>query len=102
MTGVVFTIMKSLLSWIKIDRKSTRLNSSHLVISYAVCCFRIEVGDRVDLASPGVATQCRDRLVLRQDVVQQHAGVDLPLFFFLILADPRRFPPPFQSSLLLR
>src|SRR5256885_8374661 len=22
------------------DRKSTRLNSSHLVISYAVCCFK--------------------------------------------------------------
>src|SRR5256885_3869743 len=27
-------------SWSKIDRKSTRLNSSHLVISYAVFCLK--------------------------------------------------------------
>src|SRR2546426_6063796 len=26
--------------WIEIDRKSTRLNSSHLVISYAVFCLK--------------------------------------------------------------
>src|SRR5688500_20099648 len=26
--------------WMTLDRKSTRLNSSHLVISYAVFCFK--------------------------------------------------------------
>src|SRR5256885_7150604 len=30
----------STLSWLTLDRKSTRLNSSHLVISYAVFCLK--------------------------------------------------------------
>src|SRR5256885_7096344 len=31
------------------DRKSTRLNSSHLVISYAVFCLKKKKPDRIDL-----------------------------------------------------
>src|SRR2546426_1487147 len=31
---------QALLDWINTDRKSTRLNSSHLVISYAVFCLK--------------------------------------------------------------
>src|SRR5256885_12534833 len=31
---------EELLGWINADRKSTRLNSSHLVISYAVFCLK--------------------------------------------------------------
>src|SRR6266513_656814 len=30
----------SLLKWYSLDRKSTRLNSSHVSISYAVFCFK--------------------------------------------------------------
>src|SRR2546426_3799865 len=34
-----------------IDRKSTRLNSSHLVISYAVFCFKKKKKKKVDAVS---------------------------------------------------
>src|SRR5205807_4038890 len=34
------------------DRKSTRLNSSHLVISYAVFCLKKKIGRRPASASP--------------------------------------------------
>src|SRR5256885_12297189 len=35
----------------KIDRKSTRLNSSHLVISYAVFCLKKKIHSQCNLAS---------------------------------------------------
>src|SRR2546426_2512572 len=37
--------------WI-IDRKSTRLNSSHLVISYAVFCLKKKKNNRLQLEPP--------------------------------------------------
>ena len=44
MTGKVFKIWETLAatktSTVYLDRKSTRLNSSHLVISYAVFCLK--------------------------------------------------------------
>src|SRR5256885_14215061 len=40
--AIIFTIVGQLTvaNWSSIDRKSTRLNSSHLVISYAVFCLK--------------------------------------------------------------
>src|SRR5256885_4637653 len=37
------------------DRKSTRLNSSHLVISYAVFCLKKKNHAHVSAANPGLA-----------------------------------------------
>src|SRR5256885_2628110 len=34
------------------DRKSTRLNSSHLVISYAVFCLKKKKQDQIDIPHP--------------------------------------------------
>src|SRR5256885_2712334 len=39
-TPMAFTVCYALLGSMLIDRKSTRLNSSHLVISYAVFCLK--------------------------------------------------------------
>src|SRR5256885_6966725 len=39
------------LVWVYIDRKSTRLNSSHLVISYAVFCLKKKTINLVHTAS---------------------------------------------------
>src|SRR3989454_8455188 len=36
--GVALLVVIRLVRWVPVDRKSTRLNSSHLVISYAVFC----------------------------------------------------------------
>src|SRR5256885_4096733 len=48
------------------DRKSTRLNSSHLVISYAVFCLKKKNTDR-DIAAEHFATeqQCASGMVSR-------------------------------------
>src|SRR5256885_3914835 len=47
------------------DRKSTRLNSSHLVISYAVFCLKkkkqASFGQRLDGADHGMIIQCEKR-----------------------------------------
>src|SRR2546426_8227697 len=40
-----------------IDRKSTRLNSSHLVISYAVFCLKKKNGNEDELASVADVTR---------------------------------------------
>src|SRR5256885_2806307 len=54
------------------DRKSTRLNSSHLVISYAVFCLKKKKGK-------GQAVQCAESVGLRRralrDVRRQRGGV---------------------------
>src|SRR5256885_11700786 len=39
------------------DRKSTRLNSSHLVISYAVFCLKKKKSDDIHVAGTAVAFQ---------------------------------------------
>src|SRR5256885_3346772 len=38
--GFVLLFVLALFGWGLVDRKSTRLNSSHLVISYAVFCLK--------------------------------------------------------------
>src|SRR5256885_6882470 len=41
-------------AWAQPDRKSTRLNSSHLVISYAVFCLKKKKHNEPDLAEANV------------------------------------------------
>src|SRR5256885_8568878 len=41
----------------RIDRKSTRLNSSHLVISYAVFCLKKKKNTNTALATPDHTTE---------------------------------------------
>src|SRR5256885_8639582 len=40
---------------VRVDRKSTRLNSSHLVISYAVFCLKKKTKDAI---TPNMRTRC--------------------------------------------
>src|ERR1039457_3995624 len=92
------------------DRKSTRLNSSHLVISYAVFCLKkIEIRDRVD----GHRGRNQQNAGTRRDLlrvvsVARAAGrrtkwSSIPgrphaiVFFFLANGDPRN-PPLFPSG----
>src|SRR2546426_8441672 len=42
------------------DRKSTRLNSSHLVISYAVFCLKKKKTNAEDTYQPHKASRCKD------------------------------------------
>src|ERR1039457_2289216 len=62
------------------DRKSTRLNSSHLVISYAVFCLK----KNKDLQGGGD--------VARVDVVAARAQVADDVFFFLMIRGQPRSP----------
>src|SRR5438552_7599875 len=39
LTGILF-VLKTGIAWADLDRKSTRLNSSHQIISYAVFCLK--------------------------------------------------------------
>src|SRR2546430_6300172 len=56
-----------------IDRKSTRLNSSHSQISYAVCCFKKKEG-RDRSASP----ECRQRARVRRTHLGESIAVSAP------------------------
>src|SRR5436190_15279980 len=46
------------------DRKSTRLNSSHTVISYAVFCLKKKKDDGHELAATGLERDALDRLAV--------------------------------------
>src|SRR5256885_6620653 len=54
-------------NWHETDRKSTRLNSSHLVISYAVFCLKkkIQLGDCLEALHPTPGPRILSRLVDR-------------------------------------
>src|SRR2546426_9404923 len=43
------------------DRKSTRLNSSHLVISYAVFCLKKKKNNKTDQRSADLPVPCHSR-----------------------------------------
>src|ERR1039457_5237517 len=86
-----------------IDRKSTRLNSSHLVISYAVFCLKKNSGKRINalLARPpalevaATVAYCLGRCVPEEVVTcGAQAGVELAppvaVFFFLMIRRPPR------------
>src|SRR5256885_7055921 len=83
------------------DRKSTRLNSSHLVIPYAVFCFKKK---RITTTPPPILAQTHDRLSpLRSLVLGRpwtRARAPLPPFCLLII-DVRGHVdrPPHQHSL---
>src|ERR1039457_6855041 len=88
-----------------VDRKSTRLNSSHLVISYAVFCLKKK-------NRPGRLTFCRARrahlpalpgaVSRRVPRPRAHSpaseavswALSLSLFFFFSYSAPPRTPPP--------
>src|ERR1039457_1287358 len=85
----------------KTDRKSTRLNSSHLVISYAVFCLQKKNQQR--LTSAHFIPPCTHRygVQLRHRYIrsQQHPVLDaasyritpaLGIFFFLMIRRPPR------------
>src|ERR1022692_1932141 len=94
----------------QVDRKSTRLNSSHLVISYAVFCLKKKRSWR---ASP--ATRRRSGMAARArrgcgawpaapptrsctGLAPRPRGRSLRLFFFLIIRGPRRSTPfPYRT-----
>src|ERR1022692_2820118 len=59
------------------DRKSTRLNSSHLVISYAVFCLKKKTNDRFDYFRPA-----RDRPVARESADMAFSLIITRFFFF--------------------
>src|SRR5436190_6727852 len=48
------------------DRKSTRLNSSHTVISYAVFCLKKKTADRQRQAGRGLRGRSRNRAEYRR------------------------------------
>src|ERR1039457_6957695 len=80
------------------DRKSTRLNSSHLVISYAVFCLKKNRADgsrlRVEADLQAGAGARADREWRRtEDLVRESA-----YFFFLAAQSPHDFPffPPIR------
>src|SRR5436190_17929180 len=54
------------------DRKSTRLNSSHTVISYAVFCLKKKRPNHASLRSPLPALLPPYSLVLRRTLVRPH------------------------------
>src|ERR1022692_2796442 len=92
------------------DRKSTRLNSSHLVISYAVFCLKkknvieqIDGSDRAaslhpaSLDRPFVCAAGSDRAASPRTESRLGTGVLRGVFFFLMIGRPPRstlFPYP--------
>src|ERR1039458_4832065 len=95
------------------DRKSTRLNSSHLGISYAVFCLKKKkherVGDRggeLRAVAPSLLAGSWDGGRGRSRVEQGAAGTpqssiqSICIFFFLMIGRPRNsplFPSPTLS-----
>src|ERR1022692_3543028 len=71
-------------AWEEVDRKSTRLNSSHLVISYAVFCLKKKrhvkqprqcADKHLDGRDRSFAREPRDRLVGQDDGLQPDPAI---------------------------
>src|SRR3954462_891049 len=86
-----------------LDRKSTRLNSSHTIISYAVFCLkknrhqelRVHAGLRGSRAPQPPPAPDQARAPRPPRPVRELTAV----LFFLIIGQPLR-PPPFPSATL--
>src|SRR3990170_1640714 len=86
---------------ISIDRKSTRLNSSHQIISYAVFCLKKkyalkqELGDLSKIKDPAHAEAVAAANIKARDFVAQ-----IFKCFFVLDSGPRGFPssPARRSS----
>src|SRR6202043_3411771 len=102
-----------------IDRKSTRLNSSHVRISYAVFCLKKKKKQKtknqreIDLQIPSkqqsVALYCVFALMHECNIIRSvvlYFGIVVFFFFLMIRRPPRStlFPYPtlFQSGILYR
>src|ERR1039457_2889902 len=89
-------------SYTPLDRKSTRLNSSHLVISYAVFCLKKNYNVEFALcrhelgpgASPRAGALARTMLAKRQSELAQ-----LQYFFFNDPAATEIYPLPLPTAL---
>src|ERR1039457_2361633 len=88
------------------DRKSTRLNSSHLVISYAVFCLKKEELESLGLAPPTHHEYCTDdhvyfappdRLAFNPSV--HHSPENLGFFFFNDTATTEIYTLPLHDAL---
>src|ERR1039457_1897952 len=88
------------------DRKSTRLNSSHLVISYAVFCLKKKTNTEIECMSPQQrrlrVTAYRARAYQRLHAAARVASCLAPalmhaffFFFFFLKTGPPRNPPFF-------
>src|SRR3954464_2499775 len=77
-----------------LDRKSTRLNSSHTIISYAVFCLKKKINLELDLAVQRPTQSTRREIVC--DVGCQIGKLQLCFFFFKDTATPEIYPlsPP--------
>src|ERR1022692_3383687 len=76
------------------DRKSTRLNSSHLVISYAVFCLK-KKHNPPDLECEKEATLQRARVA----IIQAGLGESVFFFFFNGTATTEIYPLPLPDAL---
>src|ERR1039457_6372171 len=82
-----------------IDRKSTRLNSSHLVISYAVFCLKKKIGDVGGVVAYTLqVTRHEDEIDGHRNRARivRHGFLKFRVirFFFFIAARPRIHPLP--------
>src|SRR3954466_6598573 len=68
---------RSLIFQLTADRKSTRLNSSHTIISYAVFCLKKNTG-------PGLQGGAPEAAVLASPAAWSAGSAAYPLFFFLM------------------
>src|SRR5205807_5067062 len=75
------------------DRKSTRLNSSHLVILYAVCCLKKKTDLYAGLTVPATARpRLRPHEAVREIVKSRHEAFPTALVKAL-LSEISVFPP---------
>src|SRR6195256_3322813 len=85
-----------------VDRKSTRLNSSHRCISYAVFCLKKKSAERVDAQVVRVDLDLEFLIHHRVDEDGRKGGVaSRLLFFFLKMRRPPK-PPLFPYPTLFR
>src|ERR1039458_8021175 len=73
------------MEWPRLDRKSTRLNSSHLGISYAVFCLKKKTLCATSLLSGG-----DDINAVCADPIGNDAYISGDFFFFLMIRRPPR------------